>query len=272
LKQLRVTGVNRLSIGAQSFNEAALQTLGRIHTPQQAMDAVQAAKNAGFVNIGLDLIFAIPGSTIKSWRQSLQAAIDLNVQHISAYSLTIEQSTPFQWAVKEGALSLLDEQTDRAMYERARKMLTQAGFVQYEISNFAKPGFECRHNIRYWKNLPVIGIGPAAASWYRGMRTTNIADVDDYIASIDDGRFAYSEKQKPSPEEIARETAILNLRMLDGIELPEFQGQTGFDAIVLFGDALAAHTRSGLLTQTPMYLHLTEKGLSYADTVACDFA
>jgi oxygen-independent coproporphyrinogen-3 oxidase len=271
LKQLRVTGVNRLSIGAQSFNEAALQTLGRIHSPQQAIDAVQAAKNAGFDNIGLDLIFAVPGSTIKNWRQSLQTTIDLDVQHISAYSLTIEPTTPLQRAVKEGALSPLDEQTDRAMYELARKMLTEAGFVQYEISNFAKGGFECKHNIRYWKNLPVLGIGPAASSWYRGLRTTNVADVDAYISAIEAGRFAYSEKQKPLPEQIARETAVLNLRMLDGIELAQFQRQTGFDALDLFAGAVALHTRIGLLKQTLTHLRLTEKGLSYADTVAQDF-
>ncbi|MCI0498530.1 MAG: radical SAM family heme chaperone HemW [Planctomycetales bacterium] len=272
LKRLRASGVNRISIGAQSFDPANLQMLGRLHTPQQAKDAVQAAKRAGFDNIGLDLIFGVPGSAIASWRDSLRAAIDLNVRHISAYSLTIEQATPFDRAVKEGTLSLVDEQTDRAMHEIARRTLQNAGFVQYEISNFARPGFECRHNIRYWKNLPVVGIGPAAASWYRGVRTTNAADVDAYISAIEAGRFAYSDQQKPSPEQMARETAVLNLRMTDGIDLAEFQHQTGFNALELFDGAIALHTRSGLLEQTPTHLRLTEKGLSFADTVACDFS
>ncbi|MHC5101726.1 MAG: radical SAM family heme chaperone HemW, partial [Planctomycetota bacterium] len=161
-KLLRL-GVNRLSIGAQSFNAKELQTLGRIHQPQQIAQAVQMAKAAGFDNISMDLIFGIPGSTVDTWRYSLETAASLGVQHISAYSLTIEKATPFDRAVKEGALSLVDEPTDRAMYEIAREVLNAAGFLQYEISNFAKPGFECQHNLRYWKNLPVVGIGPAAA-------------------------------------------------------------------------------------------------------------
>ncbi|HOL31700.1 MAG TPA: radical SAM family heme chaperone HemW [Anaerohalosphaeraceae bacterium] len=270
LRRLRSTGVSRISIGAQSFHSQELEVLGRIHSPKQIADAVRAAQTAGFNNIGLDLIFGIPGSTIENWTKTLQAAMDLNVQHIAAYSLTIEPGTPFEQAIQKGTLALIDEQTERRMYETAQSMLAEAGFVQYEISNFAKPGFECRHNIRYWKNLPVVGIGPAAASWYKGLRKTNTADVNRYISAVEAEQPAYTQYERPSPEQTARETAVLNLRMIEGINLAEFHRQTGFDAIALFGKSIAVHLESGLLEQTATHQRLSKKGLSYADTVAED--
>ncbi|MHC5183624.1 MAG: coproporphyrinogen-III oxidase family protein [Planctomycetota bacterium] len=231
------------------------------------------AKAAGFDNISIDLIFGIPGSTVDTWRYSLEAAASLGVQHISAYSLTIEKATPFDRAVKEGALSLVDEPTDRAMYETARQVLKGAEFVQYEISNFAKPGFECQHNLRYWKNLPVVGIGPAAAGWYKGKRTTNIPDIAAYIEKIENHQFACTEEHSPTLEQIACETAVLGLRMTSGIDMHEFEKQTGFDLIMLFGNAIKQHCASGLLECTAdNHCRLTEKGLSYADTVGSDFA
>ena len=272
-KQLRALGVDRLSVGAQSFDAKALQTLGRIHQPQQIAQAVQMARAAGFENIGLDLIFGIPGSTVDTWRCSLETAASLGVQHISAYSLTIEKGTLFDRAVKEGTLSMVDEPTDRAMYETAHQVLNDAGFFQYEISNFAIPGFECRHNLRYWKNLPVVGIGPAAAGWYKGQRTTNIPNIAAYIEKIENHQYAYAEEHSPTSEQIACETAVLGLRMIEGIDLCQYEKQTGFDLIMLFGHAIKQHCASGLLECTAgNHCRLTEKGLSYADTVASDFA
>ena len=268
LRQLHTLGVNRLSIGAQSFNAKELKTLGRIHSPQQIVEAVRVAKKAGFENIGLDLIFGIPGSSVKTWRHSLKSAAALKVQHISAYSLTIEKATPFECAVKQGELAIMDEAVERQMCKTARVSLRKEGFGQYEISNFAKPGFECWHNLRYWKNLPVVGIGPAAASWYRGKRTTNITDIKKYIRRIESGRSTQSDTYIPSPEQ----TAVLGLRMIEGVNMLEYQKQTGFNLIRLFGDAIKQHCYNGLLECTPdNHCHLTEKGLSYADTVAQDF-
>ncbi|MFZ9011169.1 MAG: radical SAM family heme chaperone HemW [Anaerohalosphaeraceae bacterium] len=272
-KKLRALGVDRLSVGAQSFDAKALQTLGRIHQPQQVAQAVQMARAAGFDNINIDLIFGIPGSTIGTWRYSLETAVSLGVQHISAYSLTIEKGTLFDRAVKEGTLSRVDEPTDRAMYETAHQVLNDAGFFQYEISNFAKPGFECRHNIRYWKNLPVVGIGPAAAGWYKGQRTTNTPNIAAYIEKMESHQFAYAAEHSPPSEQIACQTAVLGLRMIEGIDLCEYEKQTGFDLIMLFGHAIKQHCASGLLERSAdNHCRLTEKGLSYADTVAADFA
>ncbi|MHC5138455.1 MAG: radical SAM family heme chaperone HemW, partial [Planctomycetota bacterium] len=228
LKQLRALGVNRLSIGAQSFDTNELKVLGRIHSPRQIVEAVRIGKRCGFENISLDLMFGIPGSSVKTWRHSLKSAVSLKVQHISAYSLTIERLTPFEHAVREGELAVVDETVERQMCKTARVSLRNAGFGQYEISNFARPGFECRHNLRYWKNLPVVGIGPAAASWYKGKRATNVADIKKYIKRVESGRSAQSEAYIPSPEQIASESAVLGLRMTEGIDMHKYQKQTGF--------------------------------------------
>ncbi|MHC4783622.1 MAG: radical SAM family heme chaperone HemW [Planctomycetota bacterium] len=253
LKQLRTLGVNRLSIGAQSFDANELKTLGRIHSPEQIAEAVRAGKAAGFDNIGLDLIFGVPGSTMDTWRYSLECAAALDVQHISAYSLTIEKATPFDRVFRAGQLAMIDEAAEREM--------------------FAQPGFECQHNLRYWKNLAVVGIGPAAAGWYKGKRTTNIPDIAAYIEKTENHQFAYTEEHAPAPEQIACETAVLGLRMTNGIDMHEFEKQTGFDLIMLFGSAIKQHCASGLLECTAdNHCRLTEKGFSYADTVAGDFA
>ena len=218
------------------------------------------------------MIFGIPGSSAKTWRHSLKSAAALKVQHLSAYSLTIEKCTPFARAVREGKLAVVDEAVERQMCKTARSLLRNAGFAQYEISNFAVPGFECQHNIRYWKNQPVIGIGPAAASWYEGKRAANVADVKKYIKRLKSGRSAQSEAYIPSPEQIASESAVLGLRMIQGIDMPEYQKQTGFNLPRLFGDAIKKHCFNGLLECTvDDRCRLTEKGLSYADTVAQDF-
>jgi oxygen-independent coproporphyrinogen-3 oxidase len=272
LRQLRCGGVNRLSIGAQSFNAKELETLGRIHSPRQILEAVRVAKKAGFENIGLDLMFGIPGSSMKTWRHSLKSAASLKVQHLSVYSLTVEKCTPFEHAVREGELVMVDEDIERQMCKMARSVLRNEGFLQYEISNFAMPGFECQHNLRYWKNLPVVGIGPAAAGWYKGQRATNVADVAKYIKRIESGRSAQSEAYIPSPEQIASESAVLGLRMTEGIDARQYEQQTGFNLARLFGDAIKKHSHHGLLECTADdHCRLTEKGLSYADTVAQDF-
>ena len=272
LEQLRTLGVNRLSIGAQSFNANELKTLGRIHSPKQIAEAVRMGKEAGFENIGLDLIFGIPESTLADWQFSLECAAALEVQHISAYSLTIEKGTPFGRAAKAGKLAMIDEAAERKMHEAARVLLKDAGFAQYEISNFAKPGFQCQHNIRYWKNQPVVGIGPSASGWYRGKRTTNIADTPAYIEKIENRQFAYSEEHTPAPEQIACETAVLGLRMTDGIDMLEYEKQTGFEFFGLFWNVVKEYCFSGLLICDSAHCRLTEKGLSYADTVSADFA
>ena len=272
LSQLRQAGVNRLSIGAQSFTQSELDFLGRSHTVGCIGQAVRQGRQAGFENISLDLIFAIPGSTLQSWKYSLKSAIDLNVQHISAYSLTYEEGTPLQKAVESGEVVPLDEETDRAMYETAIDILAKAGFEQYEISNFARKGFECRHNLTYWENKPYIGIGPGASSYRKGVRSTNIADIKKYIELIETDGSTIAESQVLSPVGIACETAVLNLRRRCGIDLEEFKKQTGFDAMELFAEPIRRYRKLGLLGMDAGRVFLTRKALPIADSVLCDFA
>lgn len=268
---LRRCGVNRLSLGAQSFNAEELATLGRPHTPQAIETAVAAARNAGVDNIGLDVIVAIPGATGDTLARTLDKAMALAPTHLSAYALTWEEGTPLTAAMEAGRLAVVDEDDERAMAGQVCQTLSAAGFVQYEISNFARPGFECRHNLRYWHNAPVIGLGPAASGWYRGRRTDNIADIGGYLDRIHRGQWAYANIEQPGPRQIASETAILGLRLNEGIALTEFKQRTGFSLDELFADAIAEHMQSGLLERTAAHLRLTEKGRSFADRVACDF-
>jgi len=270
--QLRRRSINRISIGAQSFNPKELTFLGRIHDVQDILQCIHDARTAGFDNIGLDLIFAIPGSTLSDWKDSLDKAISFQPRHISAYSLTYEGDTPLVRDTAAGRITPISDELDRRMYELTIDTLADAGFQQYEISNFARPGFECRHNLRYWKNLPYIGLGPAAASWFRGKRTENIPDLQQYIAAIERRQFAYESDHAPTPEEFACETAVLNLRTRTGIEPVEFQQQTGYDIAALFAAPITEHLHQAHLEWHKGCLRLTRSALGIADTVLCDFA
>jgi len=272
LSRLRAAGINRLSIGAQSFNTCELEFLGRRHSAADTIRAVEAAKKAGFDNIGLDLIFAIPYSTVGSWEKTIETAIEMGVQHISAYALTYEEDTPLQKAVEAGELKPIDEETDRAMYELAIDEFEKAGFKQYEISNFAKPGFECKHNLNYWLNKPYLGIGPSAGSFWEGKRTLNIADIEKYIELIEAGADAIEESEIPNDIEFACQTAVLNLRMRAGIDLKEFKHRTGLDALELFAEPVSRYKKMGLIETSEDGFHLTRGALPIADSVLCDFS
>lgn len=268
---LQASGVNRLSIGAQSFNDQELKFLGRGHIADIAKKTVTMAKDAGFYNVSIDLIFAVPGSTLHSWIETLQTAIDLGLQHISTYSLTYEKNTLLQKLLDLGEIESVDEETDRTMYESAIERLTRAGFIHYEISNFARPEFECRHNLTYWANKPYIGIGPAASSYLQGERTTNIANITKYIASIREGLSVVIESEAPNEIETACQTAILNLRRINGIDLEQFEDQTGFDAIQIFAEPIEKYKEMGLLAMEGNRIYLTQKALPIADSILSDF-
>jgi oxygen-independent coproporphyrinogen-3 oxidase len=271
-QQLKACGVNRISIGAQSLDDKELEFLGRIHTVADIDCCIADARTAGFSNIVLDLIFAIPGSTLQTWEKSLGQAIQLGSQHISAYSLTYEGNTPLVQSLNAGQIERVDEEIDRQMYELTIDTLVSAGFEQYEISNFARPGFKCRHNLRYWKNWQYIGLGPAAASWYNGKRTENVPDLERWLQCINHGQFADEDPRTLSAEEIACETAVLNLRTRSGIMPVEFQQQTGYDMQKLFAEPITRYLKDELLEWHEGRLRLTRQALPIADKVLCDFA
>ncbi len=265
-------GVNRISIGAQSFDDNELKCLGRIHNSQAIGKAVQEARQVGFKNISLDLIFAICGSTQKTWQESLNQAIALNPEHISAYSLTIESDTPLGKDIENGKYSPIDESTDKAMYEQAIESLAKAGYEQYEISNFAKPGYECMHNAGYWQNRPYIGLGPAAASSTGNCRNRNFSDIITYVNAIESDQSCVEESVPISEMERICETAVLNLRTRYGIDIKEFKQFTGQDPCELFAEPVRIHCEQGLLNIEKNRIFLTAKALPIADYVLCDFA
>jgi oxygen-independent coproporphyrinogen-3 oxidase len=272
LAALRTAGVNRLSIGVQSFTESEVRFLGRGHNVHDTKKTIEDTRAAGFENINLDLIFAIPGSTMSSWKKTLAAALAHDVEHISAYALTLESGTALQAAVAVGEIVSIDEETDRQMYEIAIDTLTQSGYHHYEISNFAKHGFECRHNLRYWANEPFIGLGPSAASFYRGRRTTNIADIRAYVDGINTGTPMLVDVQVPGEIQIACETAVLNLRRTEGIDRRQFKERTGYDVMDLFVNEIETHRRAGMLEVTEDYIRLKRQAYAVADRVLCDFS
>jgi oxygen-independent coproporphyrinogen-3 oxidase len=209
---------------------------------------------------------------MESWKHSLRSAIDSGVQHISAYALTYEEGTPLQKAVAAGEVKPVDEEIDRRMYETAIDELEEAGLKQYEISNFAQPGFECKHNLNYWANKPYIGVGPAAGSYWQGRRWLNIADITKYIEAIEKGVDASAESEMPNNLQIACETAVLNLRRRCGIILDEFKNQTGFDAMKLFAEPIGRYRKLSLIESADGRLFLAHEALPIADSILCDFS
>jgi len=272
LCQLHKAGVNRLSIGAQSFIQQELDFLGRSHTVDCIRQAVQRGRAAGFDNINLDLIFAIPGSNLDLWRHNLQSAIELAVEHISAYSLTYEDGTALSRDVAAGLIKPVDEDTDRAMYELTIDELSRAGIDQYEISNFARGGFECRHNLNYWANGSYTGVGPGATTYLQGTRSTNFADINKYVQAVASGASTAATSETLGVVERACETAVLNLRRRCGIDLAEFKRQTGFDAMQLFAEPIRTYRRQGLIKKEGGRVFLERAALGIADSILCDFA
>ncbi|HAL45783.1 MAG: hypothetical protein A2Y12_14725 [Planctomycetes bacterium GWF2_42_9] len=268
LRRLFNTGVNRISIGIQSFDDAELAFLGRRYKTHQALETIEICKKIGFKNISIDLIFALPGSNPDKWKDTLAKAIEIDIQHISTYSLTYETDTPLEKIKAAGKLTPVSEETDRQMYEMTIDMLAYASFQQYEISNFAKPGFECRHNITYWKNDYYIGIGPAACGYIKGLRYENINDIDKYIEQKD----KTEEKTEISEIEKACQTAVLGLRLIKGIDLAEYKQKTGFDIFNIFKTSLDKNLKSNLLQIKDNRLSLTRTALPIADSVLTDFA
>lgn len=264
-------GVNRVSMGAQSFDERELASLGREHKPADVAATAEVLRRAGITQYNIDLIFGIPGQTIASWRHSLQAAIDAGPDHISCYGLTYESGTPLYEQMKLGLVLPVQEELEADLYAAAIDVLEAAGYRQYEISNFAQPGRECRHNLRYWHNQPGIGIGPSAASYWAGHRWRNVPDTAEYVALIRQGRSTAIDDEKLAPLERAGETAMLNLRLTEGIRRQPFRLMTGFDPLDLFEEVVRTHSAGGLLAVDSQGIALTRRGRVVADAVIADF-
>lgn len=264
-------GVNRLSIGAQSFQPRSLEVLERHHAPHEAKDAARLAGDH-FPRWSLDLIFGVPGSSLDDWRADLDAAIELEPRHLSCYGLVYETGTALWKQWKSGVVQPMEEETERAMLELTIERLGAEGLAMYEISNYAVPGEECRHNLVYWANEPYYAAGVGAARYTNGVRALNTRSIDVYLRKIEAGESAQATSERLEPEARARETAVLMLRRVAiGIDRDDFRERTGFGLDDLFGDAIARHVRTGLLIDEPRRIRLSDQGLFLADTVLSDF-
>ena len=259
-------GVNRVSLGAQSFHADLLAVLERAHDPQEIARAVQRVRRR-IDNVSLDLIFGIPGQTECLWRADLARALALAPDHLSTYGLTYEKGTPLWKRRQRGQVRPLDEDAELALYALAIDVLEAAGFEHYEISNSARPGRRCRHNQSYWANEAYFGFGMGAARYVLGRRELNTRDLHLYIRQALSGQSVTWQSEELPPEERARETLAVQLRRAEGIDRAAFRTQTGFDLDTVAGAALARHVDQGLLADNGRSVRLTRRGKYVADAV-----
>ncbi|MFH0780650.1 MAG: radical SAM family heme chaperone HemW [Pseudomonadota bacterium] len=270
LSALMGAGVNRLSLGVQSFNDQELQVLGRIHNGLVACDAVSVAKRTGFTNINIDLMYGLPGQTVASWHSSLEQAITLYPQHLSLYQLTVEEGTPFQQAVAGGGLILPEEEEVLQMDYVSASQCGAAGFQQYEISNFAIPGYECLHNINYWQNGEYLACGASAVSCVAGVRKKRIPDPWEYIRRMNTGLSLYIESECLSTEASFRESVIMGLRMTKGVSLEQLNARYQIDLVAYYGSILEKLIDLKLIELTTTSLSLTAKGRPFANWIMAE--
>lgn len=294
----RKAGINRLSIGLQSADEGELKLLGRIHTYRDFQQTYRWAQEAGFTNINLDVMSALPGQSVENYRKTLETVLFLKPQHISAYSLIVEEGTPFYekygqeseklQATGEKQPDLPSEEEEREMYALTEKLLAEAGYHRYEISNYALPGRECRHNLVYWKRGNYVGFGLGAASMVENVRFENTREMQEYLAKYADApdveevftevtqgdaqQIFQGENVHPlSPQEQMEETMFLGLRLTEGVSKTEFQRQFGVSMEQIYREVIWENTAKGLLIDEAGYVRLTREGMDLSNYVMAQF-
>lgn len=267
LKRLHELGVNRLSIGVQSFNDSLLQRIGRVHTADAASCAVFMARQAGFANVSIDLMYGLPGQTLTILEESVMQAFELGVQHISIYGLQVEEDTVFSRQRDMGKLDLPDEDQVEQMYDYMVRVLPEHGYARYEISNFARPGFASRHNMSYWQDVPYVGLGAAAHSYYNGHRLANLQDIAAYIAKLQKGEAVSFEEEIITPEILMEEFCFLALRTTKGIDKAAFSAEFHCMIESVYSDVIASMESKGLLVDEGGWIHLTPLGMKYGNIV-----
>lgn len=263
LRQMRAAGVNRLSIGLQSLSPEVLKIMNRVHSPEDFLRCFHDARHAGFHNINVDIMFAVPGQSSADWMDTLEQVLSLKPEHLSFYSLQIEEGTRFYEDYRAGRLALLDDETDRAMYHDGLKRIRAAGYRHYEISNAAKPGFECRHNLKYWRFQEYLGLGAAASSFMEGRRITCASDL--LYRSLPP-----AEDHENSFADNAGEYTFTALRLAEGVRYRDFEERFGRSFREVFGGRwgeLDEFFQMGELTEDEEGLRLTEKGIDISNRI-----
>ena len=271
LKLLRQAGFNRLSLGVQSFDDQVLRGIGRIHRAAEAAQAVGMARSAGFDNISMDLMFGLPRQSVDSWRETLTRAVSLEPDHISAYGLKLEEETPLAARVASGQVALPAEGDEEAMYDWLNEFLPQQGCARYEISNYARPGRECRHNLKYWRYQPYRGFGVAAHSFDGTARFANTEELSRYIARMAAGESAEEFRETLADPDRMAEYVFLALRTTAGLSAPDFELCFQRNFADYYAAAIAELKKSGLLANEKEQWRLTEKGLKLSNRAFVKF-
>jgi oxygen-independent coproporphyrinogen III oxidase len=277
LRQLRRCGVNRLNIGIQSFQDENLRFLQRIHSSRDGLSAVQSARRAGFANIGLDLMYALPGQKKSDWLKDLRRAVDIGPEHLSCYLLTREPGTTLEREISAGRVQMPTDQRVRELFDATVDFLTAHGYEHYEVSNFAALTADSSdprisvHNCKYWSYAPYIGLGPSAHSFLEPVRCWNHRSVARYIRALKAGRSPVAGKEKLSRVQMMTEIIYLGLRTKAGIDLNVFRRKFKLDFQVKFKDTLAALDKEGMITMTASHCALSRKGLPLLDSIAVMF-
>ncbi|MBQ4087988.1 MAG: radical SAM family heme chaperone HemW [Clostridia bacterium] len=267
LSALLETGANRLSIGVQSLDDTVLSAIGRIHTAEDAAECISLAKQAGFINISGDVMFGLPGQSMESLEDTLRKMTKLPLTHISCYGLICEEETPLTKRIASGELTLPDEDTEYNMYRTVVSLLKEAGFHQYEISNFAKPGMESRHNQKYWDCIEYFGCGAAAHSYFEGERYHNTEDLTAYLKNPGEKL----DIMDIGLEDAVYEYMMLGLRKTEGASKSWFSERFGMEMKDCFRDVIEKYKKNGLLQENGDFISFTEQGIYVSNTVLCEF-
>jgi len=270
LAEMAAMGVNRLSIGVQSFDNRLLAAMGRVHTAEEAVEAFCMARREGFSNINIDLIYGLPGQTLENWRKTLYEVVELGPEHVSAYGLTLEKGTPWGNLYSQGELQLVDEDTWVRMHDLTMQVLPQAGLMQYELSNYAKPGFESLHNLGYWYRRPYIGVGLGASSFLNETRSKNHTRYEEYFKSLKMNKLPVAEEERITREEAMSETMFLGLRTVKGVNCLEFKRRFGVSIEEAF-PVVNRLAKKGVLERNPPWLRLNPGYYGVSNEVFLEF-
>lgn len=271
LKVLKSTGVNRLSIGLQCFQNSMLKMLGRIHTVEEFEESFKMARKLGFNNINVDLMFGLPNQKLNQWRETLENVVKLSPEHLSCYSLIIEEGTPFYKMYEKDILSIPGEDEEREMYDYCINFLREKGFFQYEISNFAKPNNECKHNLVYWNLEEYLACGVSAHSYIDGKRVRNTNSIEEYIKSIEENILPQAEVHINTQKEEIEEFIFMGLRKSEGISMTKFRKRFKQDIFSIYKNSIEKYLKSNLLLIKGDNLYLSKEAISVSNTILCDF-
>ncbi len=267
LKKYYSSGINRLSIGLQACQDNLLKTLGRIHSFEDYLKNLKEARKAGFTNINTDLIFSLPGQKKEHWEKCLEKIVSLDMPHISAYSLIVEEGTPLNNWVKNKIVALPDEEIQLKMYHHTIKYLKEKGYIHYEISNFAKSGFQCKHNMVYWYNKQYIGLGAGSHSYFNKKRFSNVNGIEEYIDLVKSNKTPIEDEIDVSIKDEISETMFLGLRLIEGISIDEFTKRFNISPFEIYEKQIKKFSEQGLLEWDKTHIRLTQKGIDISNIV-----